>query len=57
MTKRRSVVAILEKNGYRSKGGSKHEKFVRGDETVLVERHRDIPDQRALQILRDAKLR
>lgn len=57
MTKRRHVVAILRKNGFQPAGGTKHEKFVRGDLTVMVEQHREIPDQDALKILREAKLR
>lgn len=57
MTKRRDVVAILLKNGYRSVGGTKHEKFERGEITVTVGRHRELSDQTALKLLREARIR
>ena len=44
-------------NGYWSEGGAKHEKFTNGERTVLVKRHREIPDQIAKKILREAGLR
>lgn len=54
---RRELVKILETNGFRSKGGTKHEKFTNGKVTVLVKRHKEIEDQAAMRILRDAGLR
>lgn len=54
---RRELVRILEGAGYVSKGGTKHEKFCKGSKTVMVKRHREIPDQAAKAILRQAGLR
>lgn len=48
---------LLMLNGYWSMGGAKHEKFTNGERTVLVKRHREIPDQIAKRILREAALR
>lgn len=55
--KRRDLVGELEKNGFVSVGGSKHEKFKKSNTTVLVKRHDEIPDQIAKKILREAGLR
>lgn len=54
---RRELVRILEGAGFISKGGTKHEKFQRGDVTVMVKRHREIPEIIAGKILRQAGLR
>lgn len=54
---RRELVRILEANGFRSKGGTKHERFTNGEVIVQVKRHREIEDQIAKRILRDAGLR
>ena len=54
---RRELVRILEEAGFISKGGTNHEKFVKGDKLVLVKRHREIEDQRATRILKQAGLR
>lgn len=54
---RRELVRILEAAGFVSKGGTKHEKFQRGSVTVMVKRHREIPDLIAGKILRQAGLR
>lgn len=54
---RRELVRLLEERGFLSKGGTKHEKFACGEVAVLVPRHREIPDQVAKRILRDAGLR
>lgn len=54
---RRELIRILEEAGFISKGGTNHEKFVKGDKLVLVKRHREIEDQIANRILRQAGLR
>ena len=54
---RRELVRILEEAGFISRGGTNHGKFVKGDELVLVKRHREIEDQIAKRILRQAGLR
>lgn len=54
---RRELIRILEEAGFISKGGTNHEKFVKGDKLVLVKRHREIADQIAKRILRQAGLR
>lgn len=57
MTKRRILIQVLIKNGFWSDGGTRHEKFTNGKVTVLVKRHREIEDEIALRILRQAGLR
>lgn len=57
MTQRRELVKRLLEAGYISDGGTNHEHFIKGDKTVLVPRHREIPDQTAKRILRQAGLR
>lgn len=57
MTKRRDVVRFLERNGFWSKGGTKHEKFTNGEVTVLVKRHREIEDEVFERIKKDAGLK
>lgn len=54
---RRELVKILKKNGFVSRGGSKHEKFCKGSLTVLVKRHTEVHDQEAKAILRQAGIR
>lgn len=54
---RRVLVRILEGACYWSKGGTKHERFTNGHNTVFVKRHREIPDQIAKQILKEAGLK
>lgn len=54
---RRELVRILLQAGFVSKGGTKHEAFVKGDIRILVKRHREIEDQTAKRILRQAGLR
>lgn len=54
---RRLLVKELEDGGYWSIGGTKHEKFTNGETTVMVKRHREIPDEIAKRILRQAGLR
>lgn len=43
--------------GFKPSGGTKHEKFVKGDRTVMVKRHGEIHDVEARGILRQAGLR
>lgn len=53
---RRKLIRLLEQAGFVSQGGAKHEKFVKGDRSVLVKRHREIHDVEAKLILRQAGL-
>lgn len=57
MTKRRELVKELTDSGFVSQGGTNHEHFTKGDRFVQVPRHREIPDQTAKRILRQAGLR
>lgn len=54
---RRELLRILKAAGFVSKGGTNHERFTDGKRTVLVKRHREIEDQIAKRILREAGLR
>lgn len=54
---RRELVRALEAAGFRSTGGTKHEKFVKGSVRVMVPRHKDVKESTARAILRDAGLR
>lgn len=54
---RRELVRILLEAGFVSVGGTKHEAFVRDGRVVRVKRHREIEDQIAKRILRQAGLR
>ena len=54
---RRELVRILKAAGFVSKGGTNHEKFYKDGRMVLVKRHREIEDQIAKRILREAGLR
>ncbi len=54
---RRELVRILESNGFVSRGGANHEHFCKGAKMVLVKRHREIEDEVAKRILRQAGLR
>ena len=42
----------MQKAGFTSDGGTNHEHFKKGKVTVLVKRHREIPDEIAKKILR-----
>lgn len=57
MTKRRDVVRFLERNGFRSKGGTKHEKFTNGEVTIRLKRHREIEDETFERIKKEAGLK
>lgn len=54
---RRVLVKILLEEGFEFRGGTKHEKFTKGDITVKVKRHREIEDETAKRILKAAGLR
>ena len=54
---RRGLVRILVANGFVSKGGTKHEKFARGSQALLVPRHRELNDITAKAIIRQANKR
>ena len=57
MTKRRDVVRLLEMNGFRSRGGTNHEKFVHPDgRRTVVPRHRDVDDDLFKAIKKQAGL-
>ncbi|MDR3307609.1 MAG: type II toxin-antitoxin system HicA family toxin [Coriobacteriales bacterium] len=57
MTKRRDIVRELTKAGFVNLGGANHDKYVNGDRTTEVPRHREIPEPLAKDILRQAGLK
>ena len=57
MMKRRDLVKALEDAGYISDGGTDHEKFKKDGVVVLLPRHKEIPDETAKRILRQAGIR
>ena len=58
MTKRRDVVRILMAHGFRSTGGTKHERFGHADgREVWVPRHREIMEPTFRSILCEAGIR
>ena len=57
MTKRRDLVKELTDAGFISDGGTNHEHFIKDGKMVNVPRHREIPDQIAKRILKQAGLR
>lgn len=54
--KRRKLVKTLLEAGFESDGGTNHEHFRKGKLTIMVPRHREITDQMAKVILRQAGL-
>ena len=56
MTKRRVLVKQLLAAGFVYEKGSNHDKYVKGSVTVTVGRHREISDEMAKVILRQAGL-
>lgn len=54
---RRLLVKLLLDAGFIPRGGTKHEKFTKGSVTVKVKRHREIEDEAAKRILKQAGLR
>lgn len=59
MTKRRDLERELLQAGWVKLGGkgARHDKFRKGRQIVVVPRHREIPDQMADVIRREAGLR
>lgn len=57
MTKRRVLVKQLLAAGFVYEKGSNHDKYVKGSVTFTVGRHREISDEMAKVILRQAGLR
>ncbi len=55
--KRRKLIKELLDAGFESDGGTNHEHFKKGKIKVVVPRHREITDQMAKVILRQAGLR
>ena len=55
--KRRELVRKLLDAGFVSDGGTKHEHFRKGKVTVMIPRHREITDQMARVMLRQAGIR
>ena len=60
MTKKRDLERRLLLAGWTCVGGlnqgSKHDKWRKGNRTVMVPRHREIPDRMAKAILKEAGL-
>ena len=55
MTKRRTLVKELKEAGFKSQGGTNHEKFIHSDgRSTVVPRHREIPNRMASIIRRQA---
>jgi len=57
MTKRRDLERELRRAGYTEVPGAKHGKFKKGNVTVMVPRHSEIPDQTADGIRKEAGLK
>lgn len=57
MTKKRDLERDLSAAGWVRTGGSKHDKWAKGDRTVMVPRHAEIKDQMADAIRKEAGLR
>lgn len=57
MTKKRDLERELSAAGWVRTGGSKHDKWAKGDRTVMVPRHAEIKDQMADAIRKEAGLR
>lgn len=57
MTKKRDLERELSTAGWVKTGGSKHDKWTKGDLTVMVPRHAEIKDQMADVIRKEAGLR
>ncbi|MEM6728879.1 MAG: type II toxin-antitoxin system HicA family toxin [Pseudomonadota bacterium] len=58
MAKRSDIIRLLEKAGFISKGGAKHERWVHPDgRFTTVGRHREIPTPTARLIAKQAKIK
>ena len=56
MTKRRDVVKLLEKNGFRNIGGKGHDRFVKKGYRTVVPRHSEVSDPEFRKIKKQAGL-
>lgn len=56
MVKRRDVIRILEQNGFKKVGGTKHDKYQKGNRVTSVPRHREIKNTTFKQIMRETGL-
>ncbi len=57
MTKRRDLVRELEEAGFVNIGGANHDVFVKPGHRTTVPRHREIPENTAKMIRRQAGLK
>ena len=57
MTKKRDLERELSTAGWVKTGGSKHDKWTKGDRAVMVPRHAEIKDRMADAIRKEAGLR
>jgi len=57
MTKRRDVIRLLEKNGFKNKGGANHDVFEKAGRTTVVPRHREINEDTFKTIKKQAGLK
>ena len=55
--KRRDLVKLLEKNGWKSVGGTKHEKFKKGNQTEMVPWGKEINEYLAKSIIKKRGLK
>lgn len=55
--KKRELEKLLRRNGWQYVGGSKHEKWVKDDETEMLPRHNEITENLAKDIIKRRKLR
>ena len=50
--KKRDLENLLRKNGWEKVGGTKHEKWIKGDETETLPRHNEISENLAKAIIK-----
>lgn len=55
--KKKKLEKLLRDNGWVKTGGSKHDKWVKGDETEMLPRHTEIEEELAKSIIKRRKLR
>lgn len=55
--KRKDLIKLLIKNGWVSVGGTKHEKFRKGQQTEYVPRHSEIDERLSQYIIKKWKLK
>lgn len=56
MVKRCDVIRILEQNGFEKVGGTKHDKYQKGNRVTYVPRHRELPEGTVRSIKKQAGL-